>query len=214
MKDILVATINDEILKDYKFILKGYNVLGMKDVGIDVDIEETGWTFLNNAWLKAYFVNDYIYNRDKKYFDGVILGDDSSLVIDALRCFPGILCDSYKFSAEKAQENLNKYIIDELKNRPDCDRRAEMCTTIVTLQNGDDMLQFIGEIQGFITKKPIKDYNQGFESIFEVLYETDNKNYTGRYSGLTLSELPTREKNRISARKKALKKIIKCKIFD
>ena len=72
MKDILVATINDEILKDYKFILKGYNVLGMRDVGIDVDIEETGWTFLNNAWLKAYFVNDYIYNRDKKYFDSTI----------------------------------------------------------------------------------------------------------------------------------------------
>ena len=190
-------------------------IKGLLYVGIDVDIEETGWTFLNNAWLKAYFVSDYIYNRDKKYFDGVILGDDSSLVVDALRCFPGILSDSYEFSVEKAQKNLNKYIIDELKNRPDCDRRAEMCTTIVTLQNnGDDMLQFIGEIQGFITKRPIKDYSQGFESIFEVLYETDNKNYTGRYAGLTLAELPTREKNRISARRKALKKIIKCKIFD
>lgn len=213
MRDIIVATLNEGKLNDFKFILRDYNVIGMKEAGIDVDIEETGLSFMNNALLKAHFVNDYILNRDKKYFDGVILSDDSGLLVDALNGFPGIVTKRF-LGVNVSDKDRNSFIINELNKIPNCDRRAEVCTTVVAIKDGDNIYQSTGEIEGVITLEERGKNGFGFDSIFQVTYDKGNANYTGRYDGLTLAELPTREKNRISSRRRALNKFIKAGVFN
>ena len=53
MKSIILASNNKDKVKEVKEILKGYDIISMKEAGIDVDIEENGTTFEENALIKA-----------------------------------------------------------------------------------------------------------------------------------------------------------------
>lgn len=207
MEKVLVATNNQNKLSEFKLILKDYEIISLKEAGIEADLDELGETFVANATMKASAVNDFIYQRDGKHFDGIIIADDTGLMVDALGGFPGIKTRRF-LGEDVSDEERNNFIINKLNEIEGCNRGAEMCTCIALIKN-DEIIYAMGETEGTISKEPRGKNGFGFDSIFEVSYPTDSQCCRGRYSGLTLAELPTREKHRISSRKRALVKLIK-----
>ena len=78
MTTIILASNNKDKVKEVKEILKGYNVISLKDAGIDLDVEENGTTFEENALIKARTVC--------KLTGQLTMADDSGLVIKSLAC--------------------------------------------------------------------------------------------------------------------------------
>ena len=76
MKSIILASNNRDKVKEVKEILKGYDIISMKEAGIDVDIEENGTTFEENALIKARAI--------MKLTGQITMADDSGLEIDYL----------------------------------------------------------------------------------------------------------------------------------
>eukprot|EP00975_Prorocentrum_lima_P064317 12896789-Prorocentrum_lima.AAC.1 len=81
MKSIILASNNKDKVKEVKEILKGYDIISMKEAGIDVDIEENGTTFEENALIKARAI--------MKLTGQITMADDSGLEIDYLNKAPG-----------------------------------------------------------------------------------------------------------------------------
>ena len=80
MKSIILASNNKDKVKEVKEILKGYDIISMKEAGIDVDIEENGTTFEENALIKARAI--------MKLTGQITMADDSGLEIDYLNKAP------------------------------------------------------------------------------------------------------------------------------
>ena len=85
MEKILFATGNEGKMREIKMILDGLEVISLKEAGIEVDIEENGTTFEENAAIKAQAL--------RPYWDGIILADDSGLEVDYLNKEPGVYTD-------------------------------------------------------------------------------------------------------------------------
>ena len=81
MKTIVLASNNKHKIKEFKYILKDYNILSLEDIGFNDEIEETGSTFEENALIKAKAVHDYLINNNKNY---IVIADDSGLYINSL----------------------------------------------------------------------------------------------------------------------------------
>lgn len=82
MKNIILASNNKDKVKEVKEILKGYDIISMKEAGINVDIEENGMTFEENALIKARAI--------MKLTGQITMADDSGLEIDYLNKAPGV----------------------------------------------------------------------------------------------------------------------------
>ena len=87
MTTIILASNNKDKVKEVKEILKGYNVISLKDAGIDLDVEENGTTFEENALIKARAVC--------KLTGQLTMADDSGLEIDYLNKEPGVYSARY-----------------------------------------------------------------------------------------------------------------------
>ena len=109
MKELILATTNQGKLKEIKAMLQDIDidVLSMKDVlDQEIDIEETGTTFKENALIKA--------NTIAKLVNKPVLADDSGLEVDALDKQPGVY--SSRFLGEDTSYDIkNQYIIDAIK---------------------------------------------------------------------------------------------------
>ena len=88
MKSIILASNNKDKVKEVKEILKGYDIISMKEAGIDVDIEENGTTFEENALIKARAI--------MKLTGQITMADDSGLEIDYLNKAPGVYSARFK----------------------------------------------------------------------------------------------------------------------
>ena len=87
MTTIILASNNKDKVKEVKEILKGYNVISLKDAGINLDVEENGTTFEENALIKARAVC--------KLTGQLTMADDSGLEIDYLNKEPGVYSARY-----------------------------------------------------------------------------------------------------------------------
>ena len=87
MTTIILASNNKDKVKEVKEILKGYNVISLKDAGIDLDVEENGTTFEENALIKARAVC--------KLTGQLTMADDSGLEIDYLNKAWRVFCQIY-----------------------------------------------------------------------------------------------------------------------
>ena len=96
MKEIIIATNNKNKIREMKEKLAQFsiNVISQSEAGINIDVEETGTTFKENAELKA----EAIYNLIHK----PVIADDSGLCIDYLNGAPGIY--SHRFAGENATD--------------------------------------------------------------------------------------------------------------
>ena len=185
MKDLVFATNNQYKADEVSKLLDGqYKILTLKEIGCDVDIPETGSTFAENAALKSSYIFEN-YNLD-------CFGDDSGLQIDALNDEPGIFSARYS-GVRDDQKNL-ELVLEKMSEV--LDRKAKFTTVISLAQAGQNYL-FEGIIEGVIVDKPTGDKGFGYDPIFQP----------NGYD-LTFAEMTTAQKNEISHRAIAMRKLI------
>jgi XTP/dITP diphosphohydrolase len=184
MKTILLATGNQDKAREIKAMLGGdFEVVTMKDLGIEIEIIEDGQSYEENALIKVRALKPYAQGKDM-----IIMGDDSGLSVDALNGEPGI------YSARYAGENVsyadnNKKLLAVLAEVPEEKRGAAFITAIaMILPDGRELT-----CQGLVRGKIAFDYcgagGFGYDPLF--IHEE-----TGRcYGAMTKAE-----KNRISHR--------------
>ena len=165
--------------------------LGILIVGLDQfpqigDIEETGSTLLENAFIKARTVYE---------FTGLpSLADDTGLEVDSLGGAPGVYSARYAGNNPTYQENCTKLLLN-LKGYPK-EKRIASFKTIIAFVDGEIEHSTEGVVKGLIVEKHRGVDGFGYDPIFQP--ESQN---------LTYAEMDADEKNRISHRFKALDKI-------
>jgi XTP/dITP diphosphohydrolase len=183
---LLIATGNPHKVEEYRALLGDlpFELVGLRDVGITEEVEETGTTFHENARLKAEG-----YSR----LSGLLtLADDSGLEIAALQGAPGVYSARYGGVTGKEQLDL---VLRQLEGVPFHERLARF-VCVIAIAGPDLPTQFVeGTVPGVIDVEAKGAYGFGYDPIFYVLDR-----------GVTMAELPPEEKNRISHRAQAARK--------
>lgn len=182
---IVFATGNAGKLKEIREILKDLDreIVTMREAGFDGEIEENGTTFSENAEIKARTVWEKT--------GGIVLADDSGLVIDYLNGEPGVY--SARYLGDTPYEEKNRILIERLNGAKDTERGARfMCNIAAVLPDGK-VLHTEASMEGEIARKPAGNGGFGYDPIL----------WLPEY-GKTSAELTMEEKNRISHRGKAL----------
>ena len=184
MKSIILASNNKDKVKEVKEILKGYDIISMKEAGIDVDIEENGTTFEENALIKARAI--------MKLTGQITMADDSGLEIDYLNKAPGVY--SARFMGHDTSYDIkNKALIQKLEGVKGSDRSGRfVCAIAVCFPDGREIVKR-GTMEGLIAEEIKGDNGFGYDPIV----------YLPEY-GKTSGELAPEEKNKISHWGKAL----------
>ena len=194
MKTIVLASNNKHKIKEFKYILKDYNILSLEDIGFNDEIEETGSTFEENALIKAKAVHDYLINNNKNY---IVIADDSGLYINSLNGEPGIYSARYSGVHGDSKANRDK-VLKKLDGKEGNDREAYFMCALILYYPDDTYKYFIGKTYGEITTEEIGDTDFGYDCIF---YSHDlNK---------TFGEATEKEKNSVSHRKRAIEEMVK-----
>lgn len=190
MKRIVVATQNKGKVKEIKEMLEGLpvEVKTMGEVGIDIDVEETGVTFEENAVLKAEAIS--------KLTDALVIADDSGLEIDYLNKEPGVYSARY-LGKDTPYEVKNQIILDRLKDVPKEARTARFVCAMALCEEGKETYTTSGVIEGYIGYQSEGENGFGYDPIFFV-----------DELGTSTANISMEEKNKISHRAKALKHII------
>lgn len=189
MTKIILASNNQNKVAEVKEILKDKNVeiVSLKEAGIDVDVEENGTTFEENALIKARAVC--------KMTGSVTMADDSGLEVDYLDKQPGVY--SARFMGHDTSYDIkNKAIIDKLEGVEGDARSARFVAAIAVVFPDGKEIVTRGTMEGLIAREPAGDNGFGYDPIV----------YLPEY-GMTSAQLSPEEKNKISHRGKALKKM-------
>ena len=190
MNKIVVATNNSHKLKEIKEILKGYEILSLKDIDFNDEIVEDGNSFEENSLIKARTVHNYLKSKNLDY---IVLADDSGLCCDALNGEPGIY--SARYAGEHDDKANRKKLIKELEGK---DKTAYFNYTIVLYYPNDNYKVFEGKTYGIIIDEEKGESGFGYDPIF---YSNDlNK---------TFAEATEEEKNSVSHRGRAIKEMLK-----
>jgi len=186
----LIATKNkgkikeiNKILRNSKLKLKLYSLSDMKITDI---CAEDGETFQENANKKSIFYSRLINNT-------LCVGDDSGLVVESLKGEPGVHSARYAGNDSNDERNIKK-LLKELKNTKN--RKAKFVTVLSISKDGKLIKSFQGEVEGIILKERRGNNGFGYDPLF--FYPSLNK---------TFAELTTDQKNKISHRAIALKKM-------
>lgn len=192
MKKIIFATGNANKMVEVRMILAdcGYEIVSMKEAGIDIDIVEDGKTFEENAIIKATAIS-----KTMEAEGCVVLADDSGLEVDYMDGAPGIY--SARWQGEDTPYSIkNQMIIDALADAKEEERTARfVCAIAVAFPDGTVTTRR-GVIEGMIAHQPAGENGFGYDPIF----------FLPEY-GKTTAELAPEDKNKISHRGRALEKI-------
>lgn len=189
-KKIVFATSNSHKVQEVREMMEPYDyeILSLKDVGLEVTHPEDGDTFEANALIKAEDIAAKI--------DYPVLSDDSGLVIDALNGFPGVY--SARFMEGHPYTEKNQAVLDKMKNMKN--RKARFYAALVYLDKKNHIQKTcLGISEGEITKEldqnPISGF--GYDPIF---YSYELKK--------TFGQCTAEEKDSVSHRGKALREMI------
>jgi XTP/dITP diphosphohydrolase len=186
-KRIVFATGNQNKMIEIRQILgrPGLEIVSMKEIGLNPQIDENGATFEENALIKARAV--------AALCDDIVLADDSGLEIDCLNKEPGV--HSARFMGENTSYEIkNQAILDRLKGVPREQRTARFVCAIAAVVPGHEPIVARGTIEGYIGDKPAGSNGFGYDPIF---YVEDRRCST--------AELSPEEKNARSHRGNALR---------
>lgn len=189
MKEAIIATHNPGKVKEFKEILepRGYDVKSLAEIGFTEEIEETGHTFEENSVLKAEAV--------AKAVNKMVIADDSGLSIDNLGGRPGVYSARYAGEQKDDQANIEK-VLSELKGIEKEQRTARFRCALAVSIPGEETKTVEGHVEGYIAEEPRGEYGFGYDPIF-IVKDKDK----------TMAELTSDEKNKISHRADALKKL-------
>lgn len=155
------------------------------ELGVDIDVEETGTTFEENSLLKARAVMEAT---------GLpALADDSGIAVDALNGEPGIYSARYGFDDSLDDWGRLQLLLKNMENVPDDQRQAKFVCVISMVTPEGDVIQARGEVHGTVLRSPAGEGGFGYDPIF----------YYPPF-GKTLAEVSAEEKNQVSHRARAL----------
>ena len=185
---LILASNNAHKLREFRELFRSLDVelLSQREAGIDVDPEETGETFAENAFIKAEAV--------MKASGMPAIADDSGICVDALGGEPGVHSARYTGKHDDTDQDRNALLLRNLEGVTD--RRGRfVCSLCCVFPNGD-ILRTEAAMEGNILYAPRGENGFGYDPIFQPLgYDCSN------------AELSLSEKNAISHRGKALKKM-------
>ena len=215
---LVFASNNAHKLSEVRAMMpEGIEVLSLKDIGFEAEIEETGETLEENSLIKAQTVWDWIVESRKSKVESIdgVFADDTGLEIDALNGEPGVYTARwYKREPtltlpkgkEMTDERLNFHCnrakaLRELEGKEN--RGCQFRTVITLLMNGDatlngGMIQIEGVVRGRIAEEEYGEGGFGYDPVF--IPEGYDK---------TFGELPTELKNSISHRARAIQELVK-----
>ncbi len=164
----------------------GFDLVLQSELGIDMDVEETGTTFEENSYQKAYAV--------MKATGLPALADDSGIAVDALNGEPGIYSARYGFDESLDDWGRLELLLKNAEHIPDGQRQAQFVCVITFVTPEGQVIQARGEIHGELTREPRGENGFGYDPIF----------YYPPF-GKTTAEISAEEKHTVSHRGKALR---------
>ncbi len=192
MKTLVLASSNEHKVKEFKKILNDFNIITMKEIGFNDDIEENGETARENALIKAEAIHKFCEAQGLKYY---VVADDTGLCVNALNGAPGVYSARYAGGHGNSEANRNK-VLKELEGK--ADRSAYFNCAIALISPNGRAIEVEGQTDGVITAKPEGDNGFGYDSIF---FSND--------LGKTFAVASEEEKNSVSHRGRALEKLLK-----
>ncbi len=164
----------------------GIELILQSQLGVDIDVEETGSTFEENSLLKAEAV--------MKATGLPALADDSGIAVDALNGEPGIYSARYGFDDSLDDWGRLQLLLKNTENVPDGQRQAQFVCVISFVTPEGQVIQARGEVHGELLRQPAGSGGFGYDPIF----------YYPPF-GKTLAEVSADEKNQVSHRAVALR---------
>lgn len=188
MEKLIVASNNKNKLKEFAAILGSrYEIVSMREAGIDADIEENGTTFEANALIKAEYV--------AKVTGCAAIADDSGLEVDALGGAPGVYSARY-CGRHGDDEANNDLLLENLKNVP-APRTGRYVAAIALVRPGKAAIVRRGTCDGEILFERRGTGGFGYDPLF--VCET----------GETFAEVSAETKNAISHRKRGIEAVVR-----
>ena len=189
MKKIIFATTNKNKVREVNMMMEGFDVelIPMTEMGIDVEVEETGTTFEENAIIKAKAICDLTGE--------IALADDSGLEVDYLDGAPGVYSSRF-LGEDTPYEIKNDYIIEKLKDAKGDERSARFACAMAMVFPDGDVETCYGTIEGLIGYEQRGTNGFGYDPIV----------YVPEYE-MTTGEMDPRLKNSISHRGKVLEQM-------
>lgn len=186
MKVVLASKNPHKLVEIRKITEKfGMELVLESQLGVDIDVEETGTTFEENSFLKAEAV--------MKATGLPALADDSGICVDALGGQPGIYSARYGFDDTLDDRGRLELLLKNTEQLPDGQRQAQFVCVITFVTPEGQTIQARGEVHGELLRAPAGEGGFGYDPIF----------YYPPY-GKSLAEVTPEEKNRVSHRARAL----------
>ena len=184
---VVLASKNKHKMEEISQITEkfGMELVLESDLGVDIDVEETGSTFEENSFLKAEAV--------MKATGLPALADDSGIAVDALNGEPGIYSARYGFDESLDDWGRLQLLLKNTEQVPDERRQAKFVCVITLVTPQQEIIQARGEVHGMLLRTPAGQGCFGYDPIF--YYPP---------LGKSLAELTPEEKNQVSHRANAL----------
>ncbi len=184
---VVLASKNPHKLVEISSITEkfGMELILQSQLGVDIEVEETGTTFEENSLLKAKAVMEAT---------GLpAIADDSGIAVDALNGEPGIYSARYGFDDSLDDWGRLLLLLKNMEQVPDGQRQAKFVCVITFMTPDGQVIQARGEVCGELLRQPAGQGGFGYDPIF--YYPP---------AGKTFAEIPAEEKNRVSHRARAL----------
>ena len=187
MKVVLASKNPHKLVEISKITEKfGMELVLESELGVDIDVEETGTTFEENSFLKA--------NAVMQATGLPALADDSGIAVDALNGEPGIYSARYGFDDTLDDWGRLQLLLKNTENVPDGQRQAKFVCVITMVTPEGQTIQARGEIHGELLREPRGENGFGYDPIF--YYPP---------MGMSTAEMSAEDKNKVSQRGAALR---------
>lgn len=196
MKKIVFATGNEDKVREIQEMVGDrLEVVAMKSIGFDEEIDENGTTFMDNSAIKAKAVADYIKANRSDMLDAIVLADDSGLEIDYYDKKPGVY--SHRWLGDMSYTEKMQEVIDDMKDVASEKRGCRFVCSMSAVVLPDELIQVQDTVEGIVHDKIIGDNGFGYDPFFFV-----------PEFGCTTAQMTPEQKNEISHRGKALRHIL------
>ena len=187
MKVVLASKNKHKLVEISKITEKfGFELILQSELGIDIDVEETGTTFEENSFIKAEAV--------MKATGLPALADDSGICVDALNGEPGVYSARYGFDDTLDDWGRLVLLLKNTEHVPDGQRQAQFVAVITMVTPEGQVIQARGEIHGELLRAPVGKNGFGYDPIF--YYPP---------MGMSTAEMSPEDKNQVSHRGNALR---------
>ena len=187
MKIVLASKNKHKLVEISRITEKfGFELVLQSELGVDIDVEETGTTFEENSFLKAEAVMKATGRPARAH--------DSGIAVDALNGEPGIYSARYGFDESLDDWGRLLLLLKNTEHVPDGQRQAQFVCVITMVTPDGQVIQARGEIHGELLREAKGENGFGYDPIF--YYPP---------MGMTTAEMPAEEKNKVSHRANALK---------